>query len=58
VFIRKQRTFLLVSISIWDNIKINLKELALGVWVVDWIHLAQNRDQWLALVYVMTLPVL
>jgi hypothetical protein len=27
-----------------DNIKINLKE---GGWVgVDWIHLAQDRDQW------------
>jgi hypothetical protein len=31
-----------------DNIKFHLREI---VWkVVDWIHLAQDRDQWLTLV--------
>jgi hypothetical protein len=31
-----------------DNIRIDLRE---GGWqVVDWIHLAQDRDQWRALV--------
>jgi hypothetical protein len=30
-----------------DNIRMNLREI---VWeVVDWIHLAQDRDQWQAL---------
>jgi len=31
------------------NIKTELKEI--GCEVVDWIHLAQDRDQWQALVY-------
>jgi hypothetical protein len=31
-----------------DNNKINLKEI--GCEGVDWIHLAQDRDQWRALV--------
>jgi hypothetical protein len=33
------------SNHIWeDNIKMDLKEI--GPEVVDWIHLAQNTDQW------------
>jgi hypothetical protein len=33
----------------WENnIRIDLREM--GWEVVDWIHLAQDRDQWLALV--------
>jgi hypothetical protein len=28
-----------------DNIKMDLREI--GWAAVDWIHLAQNRDQWL-----------
>jgi hypothetical protein len=31
-----------------DNIKMDLEEI--GCEVVDWIHLAQDRDQWRALV--------
>jgi hypothetical protein len=31
-----------------DNIRMDLTEV--GWESVDWIHLAQNRDQWLALV--------
>jgi hypothetical protein len=31
-----------------DNIKIDLREIGFGV--VDWIHLAQDRDRWRALV--------
>jgi hypothetical protein len=31
-----------------DNIKMDLKEIRFGG--VDWIHLAQDRDQWWALV--------
>jgi hypothetical protein len=31
-----------------DNIRMDLKEM--GWEGVDWIHLAQDRDQWLALV--------
>jgi hypothetical protein len=31
-----------------DNIKIDLREIGLSG--VDWIHLAQDRDQWRALV--------
>jgi hypothetical protein len=31
-----------------DNIKINLREIGWGG--VDWIHLAQDRDQWRVLV--------
>jgi hypothetical protein len=27
-----------------DNIKINLRKTGLGV--IDWIHLAQDRDRW------------
>jgi hypothetical protein len=33
----------------WDNnIKMDVREIGFGV--VDWIHLAQNRDRWRALV--------
>lgn len=28
---------------IWENIKINLRETG---WVADWIHLAQDSNQW------------
>jgi hypothetical protein len=31
---------------LWDNIKMYLKEI--GSEVVDWINMAQNRDQWKA----------
>jgi hypothetical protein len=31
-----------------DNIKMDLREI--GLEGVDWIHMAQNRDQWWALV--------
>jgi hypothetical protein len=31
-----------------DNIKMDLREIGFGD--VDWIHLAQNRDRWRALV--------
>jgi hypothetical protein len=31
-----------------DNIKIDLREIGFGY--VDWIHLAQDRDRWRALV--------
>jgi hypothetical protein len=31
-----------------DNIKMDLREMGFGV--VDWIHLAQDRDRWRALV--------
>jgi hypothetical protein len=31
-----------------DNIKMDLREIGFGV--VDWIHLAQDRDRWRALV--------
>jgi hypothetical protein len=31
-----------------DNIKMDLREMVWGT--VDWIHLAQDRDQWRALV--------
>jgi hypothetical protein len=31
-----------------DNIKMDLREIAFGD--VDWIHLAQDRDRWRALV--------
>jgi hypothetical protein len=31
-----------------DNIKVDLREIMFGD--VDWIHLAQNRDRWRALV--------
>jgi hypothetical protein len=31
-----------------DNIKMGLREMGFGD--VDWIHLAQNRDRWRALV--------
>jgi hypothetical protein len=33
-----------------DNIKIDLREMGLGV--MDWIDVAQDRDQWRALVNV------
>jgi hypothetical protein len=36
-------------ISRWeDNIKMDLREI--GLEVVDWINLAQNRDRWQVLV--------
>jgi hypothetical protein len=39
-----------------DNIKINLREIGWGG--MDWIGLAQDRDQWRTLVYtVMNLRV-
>jgi hypothetical protein len=43
--------------SIWeDNIKMDIREI--GCEYVDWINLAQDRDQWQALVYtVMNLRV-
>jgi hypothetical protein len=31
-----------------DNIKIDLREIGWGE--MDWIHLAQDRDQWMAVV--------
>jgi hypothetical protein len=31
-----------------DNIKMDMREIGLGV--MDWIDLAQDRDQWRALV--------
>jgi len=34
-----------------DNIRIGLREIGWGC--VDWIHLAQNRDRWLVLVYMV-----
>jgi hypothetical protein len=34
-----------------DNIKINLKEIRWGG--IDWIYLAQDRDQWRALVNIV-----
>jgi hypothetical protein len=34
-----------------DNIKMDLKEIEWDG--VDWIHLAQDRDQWRAYVYAM-----
>jgi hypothetical protein len=33
-----------------DNIKIDLREIGFGDVDVDWIHLAQDRDRWQALV--------
>jgi hypothetical protein len=39
-----------------DNIKMDLREMGFGD--MDWIHLAQDRDRWRALVYtVMNLRV-
>jgi hypothetical protein len=35
-----------------DNIKVDLREIKLGG--VDYIHLAQDRDQWMALVNTVT----
>jgi hypothetical protein len=35
-----------------DNIKMDLREIGWGG--TDWIHLAQNRDQWRALVKTAT----
>jgi hypothetical protein len=40
-----------------DGIKMDLREI--GLWSVDWIQLAQDRDRWLAVVSaVMNLRVL
>jgi hypothetical protein len=33
-----------------DNIRMDLQEVECGVYLVDWIGLAQNRDSWRALV--------
>jgi hypothetical protein len=41
MFLRERRRFV-------DNIKMNLREI--GWNGMDWIDLAQNRDQWRALV--------
>ena len=38
----------LVTCGWEDNIKIDLQELALGGWGMDWIDLAQDRDRWWA----------
>jgi hypothetical protein len=39
-----------------DNIRMDLREIAYEG--VDWIHLAQDRDKWLAVVNgVMNLPI-
>jgi hypothetical protein len=38
----------------WDNIKIVLGEIGFGD--VDWIHLAQDRDRWRALVNTVMNP--
>jgi hypothetical protein len=35
-----------------ENIKMNLREIGLGG--MDWIHLAQDRDNWRVLVYTVT----
>jgi hypothetical protein len=32
----------------WEDIKMDLREI--GFWDVDWIHWAQDRDRWWALV--------
>jgi hypothetical protein len=38
-----------VVYNVWeDNIKMYLREIGFGD--VDWIHLAQDRDRWRALV--------
>jgi hypothetical protein len=34
--------------KLFDNIKVDLRKIGFGD--VDWIHLAQNRDQWWAIV--------
>jgi hypothetical protein len=36
----------------WEDIRMNLGQIELEV--VDWIHLAQDRDQWRALVNTVT----
>jgi hypothetical protein len=35
--------------SLEDNVKVDVREMGCGV--VDWINLAQDRDQWRAVVY-------
>jgi hypothetical protein len=38
---------------VWeDNIKMDHREICCGG--MDWIHLAQDRDQWMALVNMVT----
>jgi hypothetical protein len=39
-----------------DGIRIDLREI--GLWSVDWIRLAQDRDRWRAVSAVMNLRVL
>jgi hypothetical protein len=42
-----------------DGIKMDLREIGWGVEAVEWIHLAQDRDRWLAVVIaVMNIGVL
>jgi hypothetical protein len=42
-----------------DGIKMDLREIGWGVWGVEWIQLAQDRDRWRAVVNaVMNLRVL
>jgi DNA-binding PadR family transcriptional regulator len=36
----------------WEDIKMDLREIEWGG--MDWIHLAQDRDQWRALVNTVT----
>jgi hypothetical protein len=45
---------------IWeDGIKMDLREIGLGGWGMEWIHLAEDRDRWQAVVNaVMNLRVL
>jgi hypothetical protein len=36
-----------------DNIKMDLRDIGIGWHDVDWIDMAQDRDQWRALVNTM-----